>query len=59
MSDIRERVMGLFHALRYPKDKPEGTQILDERLDVVEKRLKVLSPDGANKAQHVLQAGRR
>lgn len=57
---VRERLMALWKMARNPKEKPPYVEHMERRQDDVERRLSVLSVDGANQAQHAVHAsGRR
>lgn len=56
--EIVDRLMTLFHWVRHPHDKPPVSRELDVRLDQIEKRLRVLSPESARRARQIVRQGR-
>lgn len=56
--DALQRLMTLIDWLRHPDRKPPLNEHIDARLDAVEHRLRVLSPESARRARRVVRQGR-
>lgn len=55
MASFWRRLMTLLRWLRDPYQKPAVTEEMDRRHDEIERRLRILSVDEANRAQRIVQ----
>lgn len=55
---VIDRLMRVLHWLRSSQQKPLYIEQLDRRQDAVEERLRVLTPDSANRAQQLVKGHR-
>lgn len=52
------KLLALLHVFRNPHQKPPDVVRVDQRLDDVEKRLNVLSVEGARRARMIVEQNR-